>query len=63
MWTDSVRHSMLDEDLPDETHLKRVSGVRLSMQELGRRWSRWRVNPAAGRATYELVVAGIAYLL
>ncbi|KAJ5389086.1 uncharacterized protein N7496_000154 [Penicillium cataractarum] len=63
VWTDSVRHSMLDENLPDEAKTKRVSGWELSMQELGRRWSRWRVNPAAGRATYELVVAGIAYLL
>jgi hypothetical protein len=63
VWTDSVRHSMLDENLPDEAKTKRVSGVQLSMQELGRRWSRWRVNPAAGRATYELVVSGIAYLL
>lgn len=63
VWTDSVRHSMLDENIPDEARTKRISRVRLSMQELGRRWSRWRVNPAAGRATYELVVAGMAYLL
>lgn len=63
VWTDSVRHSMLDENLPDEARTKRVSGWTLSMLELARRWSRWRVNPAAGRATFELVVAGVAYLL
>jgi hypothetical protein len=54
---------MLDQNLPSDVKTKRISGWQLSMQELGRRWSRWRVNPAAGRATYELVVAGIAYLL
>ncbi|KAJ5698112.1 hypothetical protein N7462_000117 [Penicillium macrosclerotiorum] len=64
LWTDSVRHGMLDDHLPDESHqTKYMSGFQLSMQELGSRWSRWRVNPAAGRATFELVVAGIAYLL
>lgn len=63
VWTDSVRHSMLDDNIPDDARTKRVSGWRLSMLELRRRWSRWRVNPAAGRATFELVVAGAAYLL
>ncbi|OOQ87439.1 low affinity copper transporter [Penicillium brasilianum] len=63
VWTDSVQHSMLDHNLPSDVKTKRISGWQLSIQELGRRWSRWRVNPAAGRATYELVVAGIAYLL
>ncbi|KAJ5175661.1 Low affinity copper transporter [Penicillium canariense] len=64
VWTDSVQHSMLGEHLPDASHkTKPVPGLQLSIQELGSRWSRWRVNPAAGRATYELVVSGIAYLL
>lgn len=63
VWTDGVRHSMLGENIPDGTRTRRVSGWRLSMLELGQRWSQWRVNPAAGRATFELVVAGIAYLL
>jgi solute carrier family 31 (copper transporter), member 1 len=32
-------------------------------RDLFSRWSGWRVNSAAGRATYELVIAGIAYFL
>lgn len=66
VWTDGVRHGMPHENLDAAVHHQPkayVSGWRLSMQELGDRWSRWRVNPAAGRATYELLVAGIAYLL
>ncbi|KAJ5247798.1 hypothetical protein N7468_002781 [Penicillium chermesinum] len=61
LWTDGIKHSMDDHII--EEPMKRTSGVRQSFQEIGRRWSRWRVNPAAGRATYELFVAGIAYLL
>lgn len=63
VWTDGVRHG---EDLHAALHTHQkpyVSGWRLSLQELGNRWSRWRVNPAAGRATYELLLAGVAYLL
>lgn len=62
LWTDGIKHSMDDHVLGEEPQ-KQVSGVRQSLQEMGRRWSRWRVNPAAGRATYELLLAGIAYLL
>lgn len=62
LWTDGAHHSVEAHVKPDEPQ-RRVSGVRQSFQEIGRRWSRWRVNPAAGRATYELIVAGIAYLL
>ncbi|KAJ6104056.1 Mitochondria protein Fmp29 [Penicillium sp. IBT 18751x] len=61
LWTDGLQHATID-GKPD-TQTKHMSGVQLSMQELGNRWSRWRVNPAAGRATYEMVVAGVAYLL
>jgi hypothetical protein len=58
-----MQHATLNDHVGHDTQTKHVSGVQLSLQELGNRWSRWRVNPAAGRATYELVIAGIAYLL
>ncbi|KAL3488038.1 Ctr copper transporter family-domain-containing protein [Aspergillus germanicus] len=32
-------------------------------QDIRSRWSNWKVNCAGGRATYEVVVAGVAYLL
>lgn len=63
LWTDGVQHVTLEGHMGQKTETKHVSGVQLSMQELGNRWSRWRVNPAAGRATYEVVIGGIAYLL
>lgn len=63
LWTDGVQHATLEGHMDQKAETKRVSGVQLSMQELGNRWSRWRVNPAAGRATYEVVIGGIAYLL
>lgn len=31
--------------------------------EFGSRWRGWRVGPSAARATYELLIAGIGYLL
>lgn len=31
--------------------------------DVRRKWSGWRVSTAASRATYELVIAGIGYLL
>ncbi|KAJ5128271.1 hypothetical protein N7448_001988 [Penicillium atrosanguineum] len=61
LWTDGMQHATIDGKQDMQT--KRMSGVQLSMQELGNRWSRWRVNPAAGRATYEMFIAGVAYLL
>lgn len=66
VWTDGAGHAALHQNLDAAIHDRPksyVPGWRLSMQELGNRWSRWRVNPAAGRATYELLVAGMAYLL
>ncbi|KAJ5256537.1 ctr copper transporter [Penicillium angulare] len=60
LWTDGVRHGT---GLIGETETKHLSGAQTSMEELGRRWSRWRVNPAASRATFEVLIAGIAYLL
>jgi hypothetical protein len=65
LWTDSIH----DHALHDHSHVeagkspRTPSGVRMSAREIGSRWASWRVNPAAGRATYELVLAGVAYLL
>lgn len=61
LWTDGMQHATLDDKHDAQT--RHMSGVQLSIQELGNRWSRWRVNPAAGRATYEMFIAGVAYLL
>jgi len=38
-------------------------GVGQARYEFSSRWAEWRVNAAAGRATYELLVAGVGYLL
>lgn len=42
---------------------KPVSGIKLTVRELGARWARWMVNPAVGRACVEVLIAGVAYLL
>ncbi|KAK5798219.1 hypothetical protein VI817_004510 [Penicillium citrinum] len=65
LFTDSAVHSMLDSHMPnkDTQTAKPPNGLVLSAREVGTRWSRWRINPAAGRATYEVIVAGVAYLL
>jgi len=63
LWTDGIDHATLDGHMGDDLKTKHVSGVQLSLRELANRWSRWRVNPAACRATYEMVIAGVAYLL
>lgn len=63
VWTDSAHmpeiHSHVEAGKPPQA----TSGLRSSVQEVRHRWSSWRVNPAAGRATYELILAGVAYLL
>ncbi|OJJ95981.1 hypothetical protein ASPACDRAFT_47339 [Aspergillus aculeatus ATCC 16872] len=38
-------------------------GISRSCPEHGHGRTRWAINPAAGRATLELVVAGVGYLL
>ncbi|KAJ5772276.1 hypothetical protein N7520_002805 [Penicillium odoratum] len=62
LWTDGISHGS-EPLIGEHDRQKHISGVQKSFQELGRRWSRWRVNPAAGRATFELILAGVAYLL
>lgn len=62
LWTDGIRHSG-SPLVGEQDDQKNVHGVQQSIQELGARWSRWRVNPAAGRATFEVIIAGISYLL
>ncbi|KAJ5860970.1 uncharacterized protein N7529_008280 [Penicillium soppii] len=65
VWTDSIHdpmpqhHSHVEAGKIPQT----PSGLRSTMQEVSHRWSSWRINPAAGRATFELVMAGVAYLL
>lgn len=65
VWTDSARAHIPGIDSHVEAGKLPVapSGLRSSMQEIRHRGSSWRVNPAAGRATFELVLAGVAYLL
>ncbi|KAJ6086842.1 hypothetical protein N7467_005756 [Penicillium canescens] len=65
LWTDSIHDHMLHDhsNLEAGKSPRAPSGVRMSAQEIGSRWASWRVNPAAGRATYEVVLAGVAYLL
>lgn len=64
VFTDNSGHPMLDSlHEKDSMTAKSPSGLALTLQEVGARWRRWRINPAAGRATYEVVVAGVAYLL
>ncbi|KAJ5918349.1 hypothetical protein N7454_010724 [Penicillium verhagenii] len=62
LWTDGISHGS-EPLIGEHDGGKQVSGAQQSIQEIGRRWSRWRVNPAAGRATFELILAGVAYLL
>lgn len=76
VWNDRARHSHIlhDHNAHVEEQQEQIisnkigasasaSSVSLISRDLGSRWSGWRVNAAAGRATYELLVAGIAYLL
>lgn len=66
LFTDNAGHAvMLGNHIneKDSQTAKPPSGLVLSLQEVGSRWRRWRINPAAGRATYEVIVAGVAYLL
>ncbi|KAJ5999028.1 hypothetical protein N7451_006838 [Penicillium sp. IBT 35674x] len=62
LWTDGISHAS-EPLIGEHDHKKHMSGAQKSMKEIGRRWSRWRANPAAGRATFELILAGVAYLL
>ncbi|KAJ5652332.1 ctr copper transporter family domain-containing protein [Penicillium longicatenatum] len=62
VWTDGISHAG-DPLIGEHDYQKNISGTQQSIHEIGRRWSRWRVNPAAGRATYEVILAGVAYLL
>lgn len=75
VWNDHARshhggqllhdHTQADEQQGDIT-FKGSSAASSAFQvrhDLASRWSEWRVNAAAGRATYELLVAGVGYLL
>ncbi|OKL60879.1 hypothetical protein UA08_03734 [Talaromyces atroroseus] len=68
VWNDGVRnnshflhdHARIEQQQTSGPVSNSFSNVK---NDITSRWSEWRVNPAAGRATYELVIAGIAYLL
>ena len=70
VWNDHARvihggHVLHDDAHAEQQLLKdggraRVGQVRYDFSS---RWAEWRVNAAAGRATYELFVAGVGYLL
>lgn len=62
LWMDGA-HRDMGNPLIGEERQKTVSSTKKIVQETGRRWSMWRMSPAAGRATYEVVIGGIAYLL
>lgn len=43
--------------------IERGSAVVVMQKDLGRRWAGWRASAAAARATYEVIVGGVGYLL
>jgi hypothetical protein len=71
VWNDhgSVTHGghVLHDNAHVEHGQQQKDGVSSSVgqvrYDISSRWAEWRVNDAAGRATYELLVAGVGYLL
>ncbi|KAL2821212.1 Ctr copper transporter family-domain-containing protein [Aspergillus granulosus] len=64
VWNDGPRgavHGASDTSL-EKAALEKPGRVTVT-QEIRSRSSNWKVNCAGGRATYEVVVAGVAYLL
>ncbi|KAL4860646.1 Ctr copper transporter family-domain-containing protein [Aspergillus spectabilis] len=66
LWTDGPRntiHLLSNTDTPlEQGGLEKGAEPSLA-RDIGSRWSNWKVNSAGGRATYEVVLAGVAYLL
>lgn len=70
-WNDHARVIHGGRMLHDNAHIEqqqplKSGGMAAAGQvryDISSRWAEWRVNAAAGRATYELLVAGVAYLL
>jgi diadenosine tetraphosphatase ApaH/serine/threonine PP2A family protein phosphatase len=71
VWNDGPRgrgfgHGADDSSVVVEEAVSEKPGGRSKVtvaQDIRSRWSNWKVNCAGGRATYEVVVAGVAYLL
>ncbi|KAL2833061.1 Ctr copper transporter family-domain-containing protein [Aspergillus pseudoustus] len=72
VWNDGPRNRGFVHSAASDTSLeqagvlpeKPVATGRVTVaQEVRSRWSNWKVNCAGGRATYEVFVAGVAYLL
>lgn len=71
VWNDHARVIHGGHVLHDNAHAEQQqslkdgvsTGVAQVRYEFSSRWAEWRVNAAAGRATYELLVAGVGYLL
>ncbi|PWY89230.1 hypothetical protein BO70DRAFT_426868 [Aspergillus heteromorphus CBS 117.55] len=60
LWADSsLHHTHTHAHIDSPVHTQPVTPVR----DIRRRWAQWRINPAAGRATLELAIAGVGYLL
>lgn len=71
VWNDHARVIHGGHVLHDNAHVEQqhslkdgaLTGVSQVRYDFSSRWAEWRVNAAAGRATYELLVAGVGYLL
>lgn len=71
MWNDHARvihggHVLHDNAQTEQQDALKDGGpawVGQVRYDFSSRWAEWRVNAAAGRATYELLVAGVGYLL
>ena len=71
VWNDHARVIHGGHVLHDNAHIEQqhslkdggLAGVSQVRYDFSSRWAEWRVNDAAGRATYELLVAGVGYLL
>ncbi|EED17377.1 conserved hypothetical protein [Talaromyces stipitatus ATCC 10500] len=70
VWSDHARihgggHILHDSAQIEQQSIKAggTTSVRQVRYDLSSRWAGWRVNDAAGRATYDFLVAGVGYLL
>lgn len=66
-WSSNIKRDSDGDGLleHDEVYNKNDTAqvVAVARRDFSRRWSGWRVGPSAARATYELAIAGVGYLL
>lgn len=66
-WSGNVSYTSHAQVIDDEqtTYPKGIPGARMRAvrRDVSKRWSGWRISAAAGRATYEVVIVGVGYLL